>query len=407
VKIKLNVLSGITLMVVLLTAASTRLAADTGNCGGATTTVPFTDVMNSVFFCEIAEAFFSGLTNGTTPTTYSPSDLTPREQMAAFVTRTMDQSLKRGSRRASLDQYWTPTSLDGIGFTPVSSEPRMVKSDGTDVWVASALQDGSGTVSRVRCSDGKLLETWTGAAFSFGVLVAKGRIFVTGNDNPGKLYQIDPTQTAGVVTTLTSSLGFFPRGIAFDGARVWTANEGVLQPGSVSIVTLNPVSVTTIATGFIAPYGMLYDGSNIWVTDSGDSTLKKLDASGNILQTVSVGNEPRFPAFDGTNIWVPNVNAVTVTVVRAATGTVLATLSGNGMNGPFAAAFDGERIMVTNNGFHAMAAMRPGPVSLWNAASLAPLGSISFGTSSFPRGVCSDGLNFWIALQGTNQLARF
>ncbi len=47
--------------------------ADTGTCGGAMVTLPFTDVAGNIFFCQIAEAYFSGLTNGTTPTTYSPS----------------------------------------------------------------------------------------------------------------------------------------------------------------------------------------------------------------------------------------------------------------------------------------------------------------------------------------------
>jgi hypothetical protein len=152
--------------------------------------------------------------------------------MAAFITRTMDQSLKRGSRRAALKQFWTPTSADGLGLTTVGSSPLLVESDGADLWVANEL---SGTVSRVRASDGKLLETWTGAAFATGVVAAKGLIFVTGNTTPGKLYQIDPTQPVGAVTTLTSSLGALPQGISFDGARIWTANIG--SPGSVSIVT--------------------------------------------------------------------------------------------------------------------------------------------------------------------------
>jgi hypothetical protein len=47
--------------VVALTMTSSRLHADTGTCGGATTTLPFTDVMSSPFFCQIAKAFFSGL----------------------------------------------------------------------------------------------------------------------------------------------------------------------------------------------------------------------------------------------------------------------------------------------------------------------------------------------------------
>jgi hypothetical protein len=55
-----------------LTAFSTRLQADTGTCGGVTITLPFNDVMASPFFCQIAAAYFSGLTNGTTATAYSP-----------------------------------------------------------------------------------------------------------------------------------------------------------------------------------------------------------------------------------------------------------------------------------------------------------------------------------------------
>jgi len=176
-------------LMLMITLGSGRLRADTGTCGGAAATLPFTDVMGNLFFCQIAEAYFSGLTNGTTSTTYSPTQDVPREQMAAFITRTLDQSLKRGSRRAVLDQFWTPTSAAGLSLTTVGSGPELVKSDGADLWVANF---GDGTVSRVRASDGKLLETWTGATGASGVLAAKGLIFVTGSVNPGKLYQIDP-----------------------------------------------------------------------------------------------------------------------------------------------------------------------------------------------------------------------
>ena len=78
-------------------------------------TLPFTDVMGNIFFCQIAEAYFSGLTNGTTPTTYSPSDPVLRDQMAAFVTRTQDSALRRGSRRAALGQWALPSALSATG----------------------------------------------------------------------------------------------------------------------------------------------------------------------------------------------------------------------------------------------------------------------------------------------------
>ena len=385
--------------ILIITVGSSRLRADTGTCGGATTTLPFTDVMSSPFFCQIAEAFFSGLTNGTAATSYSPSQNVTREQMAAFVTRTMDQSLRRGSTRAARDQYWTPTSGDGVGSTAVASGPIAVKSDGADLWVASLA---SAKVSRVRASDGKLLETWTGAGSAKCILAAKGLIFVTADTDPGKVYQIDPTQPMGAVTTLTSSLGASPAGISFDGARIWTANQGA--PGSVSIVTLNPVNVTTITAGFSTPFGILYDGANIWITDVGNlssaGNLIKLSPSGAIVLSVAVGDNPQFPIFDGTNIWVPNFNSGTVTVVRASTGVVVATLTGNGLNNPKTAAFDGERILVTNQTGNS--------VSLWKASDLTPLGSVSVSSvPSSPAGACSDGQNFWITLAGTGKLSRF
>lgn len=381
------------LSLIVMTAASTASkASSTGTCAGQSITIPFDDVAPAnVFFCSIAEAFFSGLANGTTPTTYSPGDPVLREQMAAFITRTMDQSLRRGSERAGIGRYFTPTSPGSLALTSVGDAPLGVRSDGADLWVANNL---GGTISRVQASDGKLLQTWTGATTPRGVLVAKNRIFITGTGNPGNLYQIDPTQTPGAVTTVTSSLGANPSGIAFDGSRVWTANSS-----SVSIVTLNPIAVTTVTAGMVSPAGPLFDGSNIWTTDPGDGSLKKLDANGNVLQTISVGSGPRAPVFDGTNIWVPSLGANSVTVVRAATGAILATLTGNGLTGPYTATFDGERILITN--------FTGDSVSLWKAADFTPLGTFSTGADSAPQGACSDGLNFWIALNGTDKLARF
>jgi hypothetical protein len=345
--------------------------------------------MSNPFFCQIAEAFFSGLTNGTSATTYSPSAHVTRDQMAAFITRTQDSALRRGSRRAALDHWETPAALPMTGRITVGVTPQLVKSDGADLWVADNF---SGDVKRVRASDGKVLETWTGAVQAFGVLVARGRVYVTGQTSPGDLYVIDPSMPPGAVTTLT--LGSTSLGIATDGSFIWTANAS----GSVSKVDPDSGTTTNISTGFNSPQGILFDGSNIWVTDSNANTLLKLNSSGAIVQTVGVGSFPFLPVFDGTNIWVPNLSGNTVTVVRAATGAVVATLSGNGLSIPRQAAFDGQRILVTN---------ALDSVSVWRAGDLTPIGAFSTGTGTGPFGACSDGINFWITLNNTNQLARF
>ena len=356
----------------------------------------FTDVTDASFCPFVLEIFSLGITTGTTPTTYDPGGNVSRLQMAAFLSRTVDRTLQRGSRRAALDQFWTSQNNTVLGLTTVGTSPALLKSDGADVWVANA---GGSSVSRVRASDEKLLETWTGAATAYGVLVAMSRIFVTGSTDPGRLYQIDPGQAAGAVTTVASTLGNSSRGIAFDGSRIWTANGG---GASVSIVTPGasiPWTVTTVTTGFTQPYGALYDGANVWVTDLTAGTLLKLDSAGAILQTVTVGSSPLLPVFDGTNIWVPDFSSSSVSVVRASSGAILRTLTGNGLNFPAAAAFDGQRVLVTNNGGHS--------VSLWRAADLTTLVSFATGGITFPLGACSDGINFWIALNGISKLARF
>lgn len=384
-------------LILLLAVTYGSLRADSGTCGGASLSVPFTDVASSFAFCFIAEAYNCGLTAGTSATTFSPTSVVTREQMAVFITRAQDSALNRGSRRAALNQWWTTTPhFDfGLGTTIAPGTPRACVSDGADVWVL----DSGGAVRRFRASDGSLLGSWTGQFTPFaGVLSAMGRIFVAAGDAPAMLYMIDPSQPPGAVEPLAVQLGYFPQGIAFDGNRIWTANH----EGSVSIIPPGAGTqwlVSTVRTGFSAPQGILFDGSNIWVTDDAAGTLLRLDSNGSILQTVTVGSHPYFPVFDGTNIWVPNSGSNTVTVVRAGTGAVVATLTGNGLNGPYNASFDGQRILVTN--------LLGNSVSLWKAADTTPLGTFSTGTGSQPEGTCSDGLNFWIALSGVGKLARF
>ena len=359
-----------------------------GVCG------PFTDVAADAFCPFVLEIFYLGITTGTTPTTYDPTASVSRLQMAAFLSRSVDGTLRRGSRRAALDQFWTTQTEAAVGLTTVGSSPEGVKCDGLDVWVGNR---DSGTVSRVRAADGRLLETWTAAPGASGILSAAGRIFVTGR-GLSRLYRIDPSQPAGPVTTLATNLGTFADGIAFDGTRIWTAN----LDGSVSIVTPGatlPWSVTTVTAGFGGPVGALFDGSNVWITDSPNGTVVKLASNGSILQSVTVGIHPVFPAFDGANIWVPNNDTPSVAVVRASTGAVLATLTGPNIGGPWAAAFDGQRVAVTENFLQG--------VVLFKAADFTQLGLFPAGAGTNPTGAASDGVNFWVALSATGKLARF
>jgi len=76
---------------------------------------------------------------------------------------------------------------------------------------------------------------------------------------------------------------------------------------------------------------------------------------------------------------------------------LLATLSGNGLSTPGVAAFDGERVLVTD--------ATHDRVSLFKAADLSAIGFVPTGTPPF--GACSDGTHFWITLISSGHLARF
>lgn len=379
----------IIVLIIAMTLSSGVLRADNGTCNGAGITLPFVDVAGNTFFCQIAEAYFSGLTNGTSATTYSPHDPVSREQMAAFITRTMDQSIKRSRQRAALGQWWTQQVFSAGAITTVGSGPLGVRSDGECLWVANY---GDGTVTRVQASDAKVIETWTGMSVPKHVLIASGRVYVAGGENPGKLYMIDPSKPAGAVANL-GNICSYPSGMAYDGEHIL-----ICGAGAVTNYHVPSGSRITYVNGFVGPAGIIYDGNNFWLTDGGE--LKKVYVDGQTGTPVNVGSVPQFPTFDGTNIWVPNTGDGSITVVRASTGTVVATLTGNGLAGDIReAGFDGERILVPNLIAHS--------VSLWRASDLSPLGSFSTGSNSSPYGVCSDGRNFWVTFPDTNRLGRF
>jgi hypothetical protein len=363
-------------------------------CGGVDYPFPYTDVASiGAAFCPgIMEAYVTGVSKGTTPTTFSPNETVTRVQMTTFLQRSLDQGLSRTNRRSALRHWWTPQNPNAMQTIAIGSEAQSCDADGADIWLTTA----AGTVVEVQANTGKVLGTWTGASGAAGVVAVAGKIFVAGY-GAGSLYEIDPTQSPGAVTLVATTLGMEPAGIAFDGNFLWTANAD----GSVSgIAPTSPYAVYNVSTGFTSPTGILFDGANIWVTDLGAGMLFKLDL-GAIVQSVPVGVFPQSPVFDGANIWVPNYVSNSVTVVQASTGTVVATINAdasNHLNHPTAASFDGERVMVTNASGDS--------VTLFKAADLSFIVNVATGPSSGPQVACSDGINFWVPLT-TGNLLRF
>ena len=254
----------------------------------------------------------------------------------------------------------------------------------------------------MHASDGRILETWTGATQIDGIVAAMGKVFVTGfsvSGNHWALFRIDPAQPAGPMTEVAVLAS--PLSLAFDGSRFWTANGDIR---SVSITTPGPAvpwPTTTVTTQDVGePQYLVFDGTHMW-SSIFPNAFAEFDESGGILRTVlfpDFQSGPGNPVFDGANFWIPDYRQSGIIIVRASDGAVLTTLTGPGLVTPGSAAFDGTRVLVsTVDG-----------VWLWNAADLSPIGFTPTGAGSGPvNGVSSDGINFWIPLTGSDQLVRF
>src|SRR6202023_2191129 len=80
-----------------------------------------------------------------------------------------------------------------------------------------------------------------------------------------------------------------------------------------------------------SPFGVAFDGANIWVTNAGANFVAKVRASdGANLGNFSVGGASLGVAFDGANIWVTNQGSNTVTKLRASDGTNLGNFTAGG-----------------------------------------------------------------------------
>src|SRR5262249_34142045 len=109
-------------LLVSVLAAAAIAAGGVGSLLGTCGPVP--DVAADVFCPFVLEIFYLGITTGTTATTYDPTANVTRLQMAAFLSRTVDGVLKRGSRRAILDQFWTAQNATVLGVTTIGGGPR-------------------------------------------------------------------------------------------------------------------------------------------------------------------------------------------------------------------------------------------------------------------------------------------
>src|ERR1700675_1764375 len=122
--------------------------------------------------------------------------------------------------------------------------------------------------------------------------------------------------------------------LAFGTLRGWAqsgapAASGGAPPSNPLKVALLKWYKADLAAQFLVgsqPYGVAFDGANIWTANLGSNTVTKLRAcDGAVLGTFNVGSQAVGVTFDGANVCVSNSGNGTVTKLRASDGTVLGT----------------------------------------------------------------------------------
>ncbi len=183
-----------------------------------------------------------------------------------------------------------------------------------------------------------------------------------------------------------------PFGMAFDGSNMWIASQGVgvFKVRASDAAILGQFAVEDAAT-------VAFDGANVWVAVDGlgpGSTVVKLRASdGAQLGSFDPGGNKFDIVFDGSHIWVTEADG-SVSKLRATDGVKV----GNFKTGsfPFALACDGPDIWVADRS--------DGTVTKLRASDGVKLATVT-GLQG-PAGLAFDGTNIWVSELTGNSVAK-
>jgi len=147
--------------------------------------------------------------------------------------------------------------------------------------------------------------------------------------------------------------------------------------------------------GFDHLSGLAFDGTHLWVGNLDGNSVTEINASdGSLVRVLSASkysfDEPVALAFDGTHVWVSNLDGNSVTEINASDGSLVRVLSASkySFDQPAAMAFDGTHLWITN---------ADDSVTEINASSGAFVRNLSFENPvNKSPAIAFDGTHLWI-----------
>jgi YVTN family beta-propeller protein len=100
---------------------------------------------------------------------------------------------------------------------------------------------------------------------------------------------------------------------------VWIANQGDNSVTNFSVTTDSTVYDVSVGQG---PSGVAVGGGAVWVSDTDDDAVSRVDPTSRASRTIAVGRGPVGIAYGQGAVWVANSKDGTISRIDPATGNV-------------------------------------------------------------------------------------
>jgi YVTN family beta-propeller protein len=204
----------------------------------------------------------------------------------------------------------------------------------------------------------------------------------------------DRYYTKAQVDTFVGAGGFGPPGATGPRGPVGPSAGPCRTMTAAQIALLRWDQATTACATDDEPRWVAFDGTNLWVTNSTSNTVSRINALTGATTDIAVGLYPFGVVFDGSHVWVANRDSNSLSKVDPITAAVTNVPLGAGAQ-PYGVVFDGTSIWTNNSSFEMLKV---------NATT--NVVTSGGGISGTGFSLAFDGTNVWVPDQVGNTVKR-